>query len=165
MSLKMLPDGISYEMYDAKIAEDDSCLFTVGNYLAEYSFEDSTGMVIYKVGIKEVQESADFVRSEIFHMDQDFIFARASIKIQFVFGEVGFRCENATEPQRFSLYIPSLPGNQSFMIHPKALPLILHRCYTEFAPRDHSNWFVFMKETYGEKVVIDIVPTDSWVTI
>ena len=164
MSLKMLPDEASYEMYDAKIAEDDSCLFTVGNYMAEYSLEDTTGMVIYKVGMKEVQESVDFVRGEIFHIDSDFVFTKRSVKILFAFGDIGIRCENATDPQRFSLYVPSIIDT-SFTIHPKALPLILHRCYTEFAPRDHSNWFIFVREINGETQVIDIVPTDSWVNI
>lgn len=164
MSLKMLPDETSYEMYDAKIAEDDSCLFTVGNYMAEYSLEDTTGMVIYKVGMKEVQESVDFVRGEIFHIDSDFVFTKRSVKILFAFGDIGIRCENATDPQRFSLYVPSIIDTQ-LPIHPNALPLILHRCYTEFAPRDHSNWFIFVREINGETQVIDIVPTDSWVDI
>lgn len=165
MSLKMLPDDISYDMYDAKIAGDDSCLFTVGNYMAEYSLEDNTGMVIYKAGINEVQDSVNFVRSEMFHKIQNHIVTKSNIKIMLAFGDIGIRCERATDPQEFSLFIPSFSDSSRFPIHPKALPLILHRFYTEFAPRDQSNWFIVFREYLGGREVIDTIPTDSWVDI
>lgn len=135
--------------------------------MAEYSLEDATGMVIYKVGMKEVQESVNFVRSEMLFKLQDKVITNSDVKILFAFGDIGIRCDNASKPQKFSLYIPSFPGSDRIAIHPKALPLILHRFYTEFAPRDYSNWFIVVKEEaeFGSMEVIDTIPTDSWVDI